>query len=116
MSYNMKKYPESVRKRIRMKSGSMNGVRCYSGYILPEGHIAEEGGCTTGEGGCITEEGGRTSKEGGCTTKEGGSPTGEGKGRNEDIIVFSVMVNNCTSPNWKVRPLIDKIIATIAME
>ena len=94
----------------------MNGVRCYSGYILPEGHIAEEGGCTTGEGGCITEEGGRTSKEGGCTTKEGGSPTGEGKGRNEDIIVFSVMVNNCTSPNWKVRPLIDKIIATIAME
>ena len=116
LSYNMKKYPESVRKRIRMKSGSMNGVRCYSGYILPEGYIAEEGGCTTGEGGCITEEGGRTSKEGGCTTKEGGSPTGEGKGRNEDIIVFSVMVNNCTSPNWKVRPLIDKIIATIAME
>ena len=116
LSYNMKKYPESVRKRIRMKSGSMNGVRCYSGYILPEGYIAEEGGCTTGEGGCITEEGGCTSKEGGCTTKEGGSPTGEGKGRNEDIIVFSVMVNNCTSPNWKVRPLIDKIIATIAME
>lgn len=24
------------RSRIRMKSGSMNGIRCYSGYILPE--------------------------------------------------------------------------------
>ena len=27
--------PESVRARVYMKSGSMNGVRCYSGYILP---------------------------------------------------------------------------------
>lgn len=26
--------PESVRSRVRMKSGSMNGVRCFSGYIL----------------------------------------------------------------------------------
>lgn len=94
LSYNMKSCPESVRRRIRMKSGSMNGVRCYSGYILPEGYTAEEGGLT----------------------REGCSPTGEVDGRIEDIIVFSVMVNNCTSPNWKVRPLIDKIIATIAME
>ena len=28
--------PEEVKARIRMKSGSMNGVICYSGYILPE--------------------------------------------------------------------------------
>ena len=28
-------YPESVRRRVRMKSGSMNGVLCYSGYVLP---------------------------------------------------------------------------------
>lgn len=27
--------PDDVRSRIRMKSGSMNGVRCFSGYILP---------------------------------------------------------------------------------
>lgn len=26
--------PESVRSRVFMKSGSMNGVRCFSGYIL----------------------------------------------------------------------------------
>lgn len=28
--------PEELRKRISMKSGSMNGVRCYSGYYIPE--------------------------------------------------------------------------------
>ena len=35
LSYNMKSYPESVRDRILVKSGSMNGVRCYSGYVIP---------------------------------------------------------------------------------
>lgn len=29
------KKPYTLRHRIRMKSGSMNGVRCFSGYILP---------------------------------------------------------------------------------
>ncbi len=29
--------PDSTRSRIFMKSGSMNGVLCYSGYILPAG-------------------------------------------------------------------------------
>ena len=29
------KRPYVLRHRIRMKSGSMNGVRCFSGYILP---------------------------------------------------------------------------------
>lgn len=33
--YNMKSYPEELRSRIKVKSGSMNGVRCYSGYVLP---------------------------------------------------------------------------------
>lgn len=72
LMYNMKGYSETTRHRIKMKSGSMNGVRCYSGYILPT------------------------------------------SGKQEDVIVFSIMVNNCTSPNWKVRPLMDKIIATLA--
>lgn len=35
LEYRMKGAPEDVRSRIRMKSGSMNGVRCFSGYILP---------------------------------------------------------------------------------
>lgn len=72
LSYNMKSYPSSVKERILVKSGSMNGVRCYSGYIIP------------------TE---------GCK---------------EDCIIFSILVNNCTAPTWKLRPLLDKIMGTLA--
>lgn len=36
LSYMMKKYPAGLKSRIRMKSGSMDGTLCYSGYILPE--------------------------------------------------------------------------------
>ena len=35
MRYNMTRYPKELRSRIRVKSGSMNNIRCYSGYILP---------------------------------------------------------------------------------
>ena len=31
----MRKYPADSKSRIRMKSGSMTGVRCYCGYIIP---------------------------------------------------------------------------------
>jgi D-alanyl-D-alanine carboxypeptidase/D-alanyl-D-alanine-endopeptidase (penicillin-binding protein 4) len=83
LSYNMKGQPEQLRSRFRIKSGSMNGVRCYSGYILPEDFIFTPG----------TEV------------------PQEVKDR---IIIFSVMTNNCTSPTWKVRPLLDKIMVTLA--
>ena len=72
LSYNMKSYPTSVRERILVKSGSMNGVRCYSGYIIPTD---------------------------GCK---------------DDCIIFSILVNNCTAPTWKLRPLLDKIMGTLA--
>ena len=35
LKYRMQGAPDSVKSRIKMKSGSMNGVRCMSGYILP---------------------------------------------------------------------------------
>ena len=35
LASRLRSAPESVRSRVRMKSGSMNGVRCFSGYILP---------------------------------------------------------------------------------
>lgn len=72
LAYNMQDIPAETKARIKVKSGSMNGVRCYSGYIIP------------------TE---------GCK---------------EDTIIFSIMVNNCTAPTWKIRPLLDKIMATLA--
>ena len=34
LKYRLKAAPADVRSRIRMKSGSMNGNRCFSGYIL----------------------------------------------------------------------------------
>lgn len=36
LRYLMKDTPQTVKDRIHMKSGSMNGVRCYSGYILSD--------------------------------------------------------------------------------
>lgn len=74
LQYNMKGQPLALRSRIKVKSGSMNGVRCYSGYILPPD-------CTPGDS--------RT-------------------------LVISIMTNNCTSPNWKVRPLLDRMMIEIA--
>jgi D-alanyl-D-alanine carboxypeptidase/D-alanyl-D-alanine-endopeptidase (penicillin-binding protein 4) len=71
LTYNMKSYPEELRSRIKAKSGSMNGIRCYSGYVLPS--------------------------------------TNNGK-----VIIFSILTGNCTAPSWKVRQLLDKLMATIA--
>ena len=79
LEYNMKGQPAALRSRIKVKSGSMNGVRCYSGYILPSEH--NEG---------ISE----------------GLPEGS--------LIISIMTNNCTSPNWKVRPLLDKLMVALA--
>ena len=72
LQYNMKGQPAALRERVRVKSGSMNGVRCYSGYILPE------------------------------------------EGSQNELLVISIMTNNCTAPNWKVRPLLDKMMIEIA--
>lgn len=72
LAANMSKSPAELKARIKVKSGSMSGVRCYSGYIVP------------------TE---------GCK---------------DDTIIFSIMTNNSTSPSWKVRQLLDKIMAAFA--
>ena len=63
-----------MKERIKVKSGSMSGVRCDSGYIIPS------------------------------------------EGCKDETIVFSIMVNNCTAPSWKVRPLMDKIMGLLAQE
>ena len=65
---------KAEKERIKVKSGSMSGVRCYSGYIIPS------------------------------------------EGCKDETIVFSIMVNNCTAPSWKVRPLMDKIMGLLAQE
>ena len=82
LEYNMKGQPEALRSRIKVKSGSMTGVRCYSGYILPS----------------------ETSASGSVETK----------GLPEGALIISIMTNNCTSPTWKVRPLLDRLMVAIA--
>ena len=72
LALNMKNYPAETKERIKAKSGSMSGVRCYSGYIIPR------------------------------------------EGCKEETIIFSIIVNNCTAPTWKVRPLMDKIMGMLA--
>lgn len=64
--------PAELKSRIRMKSGSMNGVLCYSGYIMPS------------------------------------------SGNAEDIVVFSIMTNNCTGSQNPVLRFIDDLIPLIA--
>jgi D-alanyl-D-alanine carboxypeptidase/D-alanyl-D-alanine-endopeptidase (penicillin-binding protein 4) len=84
LEFNMKGQPAELRQRIKVKSGSMSGVRCYSGYILPS--------VTTGE----------------TSVENGSSNTPEG------TLIISIMTNNCTSPNWKVRPMLDKLMVALA--
>ena len=73
LRYNMKNTAAQTRERIKVKSGSMNGVRCYSGYVIPR------------------------------------------EGCKDETIVFSILVNNCTSPNWKTKPMLDRLMESIAL-
>ena len=86
LEYNMKGQPVALRSRIKVKSGSMTGVRCYSGYILPSGADSS----VAGEDGLAA----------------GGLPEG--------TLIISIMTNNCTSPTWKVRPLLDRLMVALA--
>lgn len=102
LEYNMKGQPAALRSRIKVKSGSMNGVRCYSGYILPAGaycsKAAETAGAEDGSG-----DTGKSDKD--CKTATG-LPEGS--------LIISIMTNNCTSPTWKVRPLLDRLMVALA--
>ena len=91
LNYNLKGYPESLRKRIRVKSGSMNGVRCYSGYVIPA-ELAAQLDANKGRIPEIPQE------------------------VKDQIIIFSILTNNCTSPQWKVRPMLDRFMADITRQ
>ena len=64
----------ALKKRMYMKSGSMNGVRCFCGYVTPA------------------------------------------DGRNENTIVFSLMINNATATSAALNPVIDQILTAIATQ
>ena len=49
MRYNMTRFPKELRQRIRVKSGSMSNIRCYSGYILPADYTPAHGAAISQE-------------------------------------------------------------------
>ncbi len=101
LEYNMKGQPESLRSRIKVKSGSMTGVRCYSGYILPSDYTdagQDRAGAAEGAAEDAAEDAEKI----------------EGRGIPEGALIVSIMTNNCTSPTWKVRPLLDRLMVAIA--
>jgi len=74
LSTRMLSYPAADKSRIYMKSGSMNGVRCFSGYIL--------------------------------------SPDG----KDEGMIVFSIMTNNTIVSSSRINFIMDKLMGLMALE
>lgn len=85
MASRLKDQPDAMRKRVRMKSGSMNGVVCFSGYILP----ASKSGLP--------------------------APSMKQKwSLPEDTIVFSIMTNNMPDNQRVVRKFIDDVIVKLA--
>ncbi len=75
--------PAATKQRIHMKSGSMDGVRCYSGYILPAGFTPD----------LASDDAART------------APAAP-----DDTIIFSILVNNFTVPTAAIRRKIESII------
>lgn len=73
MAARLQGQSESLKHRIKMKSGSMNGVLCYSGYVMPSPGKPED-----------------------------------------DMIIFSIMTNNCPEGGSKVRSFIDGLLMRIA--
>ncbi len=84
MASRLKDQPDAVKSRIRMKSGSMNGVVCFSGYILP------------------ATNGVRLPD----IQRKWSLP--------EDTIVFSIMTNNMPENQRAVRKFIDDVIVLLA--
>ena len=71
LAARLSKADPTLKKRVYMKSGSMNGIRCFCGYVTPS------------------------------------------DGRNENTIVFSVMINNATATSATLNPLIDQLLTAI---
>ena len=81
----MPEYGSGIKNRIRLKSGSMSGVKCFSGYIFP------------------TEEAARAAEAGIWTLPEEDRPT-----------VFSVMINNSLLSQYRLQKMTDRLICLIS--
>ena len=76
-------YDQKLKSGIRLKSGSMSGVKCFSGYIFPEPDAAK-----------LTDTDGNIGKASGPA-------------------VFSIMINNSLMSQYRMQKIIDRIIFLI---
>ncbi len=88
----MSSVPTSTKQRIHMKSGSMDGVRCYSGYILPAGTTSATPSDST-------------------LVPAFATPASAVPG---DTIIFSILVNNFSCSSASIRRKIESIILLLA--
>ena len=89
MKYRLKAFPLSVRERVRMKSGSMDGVICYSGYVLPPSIPYT------------------------CPSESSAHRPAASQSADTPAIVFSIMVNNCPDSASAVNRIIDTLVASL---
>ena len=76
-------YDQKLKSGIRLKSGSMSGVKCFSGYIFPGPDAAK-----------LTDTDGNIGKASGPA-------------------VFSIMINNSVMSQYRMQKIIDRIIFLI---
>lgn len=111
----MKNAPEALRRRVRMKSGSMDGVLCYSGYILPAARASSAAASVppsaAGEKSSVTASSGAA-----AAGKSGGSASHGSSAVPEGTIVFSIMTNNITENAAEVRRFIDTLLIMLCAE
>lgn len=87
--------PAEVRKRLRLKSGSMGGVLCYCGYILPSSEIRDTSTADTSQ----------NSIKAGKTQDSPGRPQ-----QTRETAVFSIMINGATQSSAELRTFIESVL------
>ena len=84
-------YRTELKSRVRLKSGSMTGVKCFSGYVFPTSEAADAAGDITG------------------TAAENSAAT-------SGPAVFSIMINNSLMSQYRMQKIIDRLIFLITAD
>lgn len=100
--------PEATRSRIRMKSGTMTGVRCFSGYILPATSTSNP---TTSNATASTATASNATASN--PTASTGAPNASASPAGETII-FSILINNYSVPTATLQKKINDILLLLA--
>ncbi len=110
----MSSVPTATKQRIHMKSGSMDGIRCYSGYILPAGTTIEaiSGGTARPDFASSVEpvSGGTGLPAGITSATPSDSTLVPAPATPDDTIIFSILINNFSCSSTAIRRKIESIL------